>query len=305
MAIGLTVVNQVAMMFGLMAVGFVLYRTKVLSDQGSEQMAAVLVKVVTPAVIISSFNIPFNRLTLLELVVTFVLGIGAMLMGLVVAWLIYKQTHRIEQFAITFSNVGFFGIPLVIGLLGQAYVIYLSAYILAFNVLVWSIGMYLVTGRKASMKLTAFVKTPAFFSLIFGLIVFVSPFKLSGFVSQGFSVLGATNTPLAMLVLGTYLAKSPLKSMFLKSEVYRVALARLVIVPALVLAILSYLPALAYELKLVVLIASSAPSATMLAIFSQLYGDDYEYGAQLISVTNLFAMLSIPLIVSFASRLLT
>lgn len=303
MDIGTTVVNQVAMMFGLMAIGTLLYRRKMLTDQGTEQMASVLINIVIPAVIISSFNIEFNASTLWELGLVFGLACVSMGLGLGIAWLMYGSSHKLEQFAITFSNVGFFGVPLVLGLLGPSYVIYLSAYILAFNVLVWSVGIYLITQQNSAMKLRTFIQTPAFISLVLGLLVFVSPIKLSGFIAQGFSLMSGLNTPLAMLVLGTYLAKSPLKAIFTDAHGYRVALARLIINPVAVMILLFFIPGLRSELKMIVLIASSTPIATIMAIFSQLYGDDYAYGARLISLTNLLSMVTIPILITLGSYL--
>jgi malate permease and related proteins len=300
MNVGLTVFNQVAMMFLLMVVGYFLLKYRVLTDQGTEQVSAVLLKVVTPALIIMSFNIPFEWTVLQDIGLAFILAMGSILVGVIIARLVYRDQHRIEQFAIIFSNVGFFGIPLVTGLLGLQYVLYLSAYILAFNILVWSLGMYLVTGKASAMRLTAFVKTPAFVSLILGLIVFISPIKLSGFVQQSVNSVGLLNTPLAMIVVGTYLAKSPLKDIFTAKKAYKVALLRLILIPIITLLLLTLFSSIRLELRMVTLIAASAPSAAMLAIFSQLYGDDYAYGARLISLTTLLSMISIPLIITLA-----
>jgi predicted permease len=111
------------------------------------------------------------------------------------------------------------------------------------------------------------------------------------------------NTPIAMLVLGTYLAKSKLIDIFKNKHVYSIALLRLIVVPLIVLAVLSFLPMIRPEVRLVILIASSAPSATILAIFSQKYGHDYTYGAQIISFTNIMCLISIPIIITFAYSL--
>jgi len=305
MSVGLTVVNQVSMMFLLMLMGYILIKRNIINETGTEQLSAVLLKVVTPAVIIISFNIPFSWLTLQDIFMSFGLAMGSILIGVVVARIIYRDTHRIEQFAVIFSNVGFFGIPLVTGLLGLEYVLYLSSYILAFNLLVWTLGMYLVTGKRSAMRLDAFLKTPAFISLILGLLIFLSPLKLSGFVAQSFSSLGAINTPLAMLIVGTYLAKSPINTIFTSTKAYGVVILRLILVPLITLASLTLLSSIRIELRLVILIAASAPSAAMLAIFSQLYGDDYAYGARLISLTTLLSMISIPSIITLAYLLWT
>lgn len=303
MAIGATVLNQVLMMFALMLVGYILFKKELLNESGTAQLSTILLQVCTPAIIINSFNIEFSFDILSDLGIAFGLAFVSMFLGLAIGKILFGKTHRIEQFAIAFSNVGFFGIPLVTGLLGIEYVTYLSAFILAFNLLTWTIGLYMITNDKSVINLSYFLKTPAFIGMALGFLLFISPIKLSGFIQQSIASIGSMNTPIAMLVLGTYLAKSKLVDIFKNKHVYSIALLRLIVVPLIVLAVLSFLPMIRPEVRLVILIASSAPSATILAIFSQKYGHDYTYGAQIISFTNIMCLISIPVIITFAYSL--
>lgn len=303
MAITTTVLNQVLMMFSLMLVGYILYTKKLLDESGTSQLSSILLQLCTPAIIINSFNITFSFDLLSELGLSFALSMISILIGLIIARIIYGKTHRIEQFAITFSNVAFFGIPLVSGLLGNEYVTYLSTFILAFNLLIWTVGLFLVTGDKSVMSLSKFFKTPAFIGMALGFILFISPIKMSGFIQQSVASISAMNTPIAMLLLGTYLAKSKLVDIFKNKHVYTIAFLRLILIPMIVFGLLSLLPNLQAEIRLVILIATSAPTATTLAIFSQKYGDDYTYGAQIISFTNIMCLITIPIIITVAYSL--
>ena len=303
MAITTTVLNQVLMMFSLMLVGYILYTKKLLDESGTSQLSSILLQLCTPAIIINSFNITFSFDLLSELGLSFALSMISILIGLIIARIIYGKTHRIEQFAITFSNVAFFGIPLVSGLLGNEYVTYLSTFILAFNLLIWTVGLFLVTGDKSVLSLSKFFKTPAFIGMALGFILFISPIKMSGFIQQSVASISAMNTPIAMLLLGTYLAKSKLVDIFKNKQVYTIAFLRLILIPMIVFGLLSLLPNLQAEIRLVILIATSAPTATTLAIFSQKYGDDYTYGAQIISFTNIMCLITIPIIITVAYSL--
>lgn len=288
------------MMFSLMLVGYILYTRKLLDETGTAQLSTILLQLCTPAIIINSFNIDFSFEVLSELGLSFGLALVSILIGLLIARLIFGKTHRIEQFAITFSNVAFFGIPLVSGLLGNEYVTYLSTFILAFNLLIWTVGLFLVTGDKSVMSLSKFFRTPAFIGMALGFILFISPIKMSGFIQQSVASISAMNTPIAMLLLGTYLAKSKLVDIFNNKHVYTIAFLRLILIPMIVFGLLSLLPNLQAEIRLVILIATSAPTATTLAIFSQKYGDDYTYGAQIISLTNIMCLFTIPILVTLA-----
>lgn len=52
---GLLIFRQLMMMFLYLAVGFVFYRRRIITDEGSREMASLLVRLVIPAVIIKSF----------------------------------------------------------------------------------------------------------------------------------------------------------------------------------------------------------------------------------------------------------
>ena len=85
---------------------------------------------------------------------------------------------------------------------------------------------------------------------------------------------------------GDLLAQTDLRSLARDRNLYAASALRLLAVPALVIASLVFVP-LDTAVKLVVVIALSAPCGTVSAMFPQLFGGDYRFGAGLVSLSTL------------------
>ncbi len=296
MEVGITILNQIVKMFILMGVGYFIFYKKWISEEGTQQLTNILLRICTPAIMITSFNIAFSLETLMEILISFVLSALSVFLGLLIAKIIYKDKNKIGQFAIAFSNAGFIGIPLVQSIMGTEYIKYLSAFILAFYLLSWTVGVYLVSGRKDLITPKLILKSPAIIGLGLGMLVFISPIKLPEILHSPISTIGNLNTPLAMMVLGTYIAKSNVIEVFKTKDAYFISFVRLIVVPLITLFLLMLVPERFYAIKKVVLIAASAPVAVMVAMLTQQYGGDYEYGARIVSLSTLFCLITIPVI---------
>lgn len=130
-----------------------------------------------------------------------------------------------------------------------------------------------------------------------GIILFCCSIDLSGVIKVTVQDLGILNTGLAMLVMGTYLAQTDLRSLVRDRNLYAACALRLLVVPAIVMAVLALLP-LDAVVKLVVLIALSAPCGTVSAMFPQMFGGDYRFGAGLVSLSTLLSLIVMPVLLA-------
>ena len=111
------------------------------------------------------------------------------------------------------------------------------------------------------------------------------------------------NTPLGMIILGTYIAKEDIKKVFTSKNSYLVSLVRLILVPLICLFALKFIWVPVEELRMLLLICASAPCGATLAMFSQMCGKDYSYGAQIVSLSTLLCPLTIMGVLTLATLL--
>lgn len=305
MEIIFTIVQQVSMMYVLMAIGFVVYRKKLINEEGTKQLSNLLVWVINPLIMLTRYQMEFSMIKLKELGISFVVSLGAMLLGFLIGEIVFKKEQRINKFAIGFANAGFIGIPLVTSIMGIDKVFFLSAYLVCFNILSYTYGIYMVSGNKKLITAKSLALNPGIIAVVLGLLIFISPIKLPGIIFNAFNLVGQTNTPIAMILLGTYIAKSKLITLFSNRQAYFVCFVKLILIPLVIIIIFKLLPTELAEIKMVVLIAMSTPVGLTVPMFSQMYGGDYEYGAKLVGLSTLLSLATIPVILFFANMIWT
>lgn len=296
-------IKQVLIMFLLIVIGFILRKKVVLNMDGVKQLSSLMVYICNPAVMILSFNIEFSLLKVYEFIITFFLSVIITILGILVARIFFDKEHSLEQFGVIFCNAGFMGIPLVQSILGNGAVLYLTIYMTTFTLFSWTYGIFLISKDRNMMSLKNVINNPATISFIVGLIIFISPIKLPDVLSNTLDLLGSCNTPLGMIILGCYLANSTVTQIVENKIGYKVSLYRLVVAPLATIAVLSLVPNSWNTIRMTLLIASSTPVGVMLAIFSQMFGKDYEYGARIVSLSTVLSLLTIPFMIIVATLL--
>ncbi len=142
---------------------------------------------------------------------------------------------------------------------------------------------------------------PIMIGSILGLLLFVTGLgtKLPVILSGAISGVAALNSPIAMLVLGIYMAQASLKETFLSPRLYCLSGVRLLLVPAITLLMLIFIPA-SPMMKYVILIGAAAPVGANVAVYAQLYDKDYSYACQTVVVSTLLSIATLPVMTALA-----
>lgn len=302
MELGILVLKQTILMFLLMAVGYVVYRKKIISDSGAGELGKLLVNLAIPAVILNSCLTDYQAERFRNLCIAAVLSLLSLVLSMVICQILYGNRHRLNNFGNAFSNAGFIGIPLVSAVLGEEAVFYVSAYVAFLNILQQTYGIWVITGSGDSIRPKKVMRNPVLLAFILGMLLYVLPIPIPALVSSAVSYVAGLNTPLAMMILGIYLAQSSLKDVLCTAELYAASAVRLLLIPAITMAMLTILP-VSTLIKMTVLIAAAAPVGANVAIFAQLYGQDYTYGAKLVCNSTILSIVTMPVLVAVASMI--
>lgn len=290
-------ITQVVAMFLMMVIGAVLYRGQLVDNAGSKQLSNVALYVATPAVILQSLATTFDAAKMVAGAACMALSFIFTLVSAGVARLYFRDRQRAAQLGITISNMGFMGIPLVQSVLGEEYVFYISACMAGQVPLIWSYGIWLISQDTSKISLKKIATNPSIVAVVVGIVLFCCSIDLTGVIKVTAQDMGNLNTGLAMLVMGIYLAQTDLRSLVRDRNLYAACALRLLAVPAIVIAVMVLLP-LDPIVKLVVVIALSTPCGTVSAMFPQLFGGDYRFGAGLVSLSTLLSLIIMPLILA-------
>lgn len=149
------VLQQMIIIFILIGIGMILYRRKIISEEGSKQISGLIINVTNPALLICSALEDGPKATLSELGMAFVAYAVVFALLIAVGFLIPrllripKDSRYAYQMLTVFGNVGFIGIPLASAVLGSESLIFVSIFNLLFNLLIYTFGISLLQRAAA------------------------------------------------------------------------------------------------------------------------------------------------------------
>ena len=298
----LILIRQILQMFLLAGIGFLLFRCGKITKEGSRTIGNILIYVSLPAVIINGFLVERTAGHVSGLLWSAAVSFVLLLMSVLVSHLVFRK-DPIGAFASSFSNPGFFGIPLVIAALGEGAVFYAAPFIALLNIGQWTYGVSRLNGQPVLQGLQPkkLIRAPFVIALLTGIVLFALQPPLPEILRGGLRAVAGLNTPLAMFTVGIYLAQTDLPGMLKHKSLGLISAVRLLAVPLIALLLLALLPESMHEMRTVLLICAACPVGSNVAVYAQLYGKDYPYAVETVVLSTVLSLASIPLVMYLSS----
>ncbi|WP_125142022.1 AEC family transporter [Clostridium transplantifaecale] len=293
------ILRQIMIMFVYMVSGYLMFHYKLITKEGSRSLANLLLYVSLPCVIVKSFCVQNTAEIRNEVLLSLLMGLAILLVSMAVAGLLFRK-RPMENFAAAFSNAGFMGIPLIAATVGERGVLYTAGMIALLNVFQWTYGQWLLAGRTGGKQWKGLCN-PLTVSLVIGLLVFLGRITPPDMAISCLTTLSGLNGPLAMIVLGVYLAQTKLTQLFCRGESYMVCIVRLLLIPLLTIGLLCLVPKQLLTMKQALLIAACSPIGSNVAVYAQKLDSDYTYAVQLVCLSTLLGIISMPIIMGISS----
>lgn len=283
-------------------IGFCLHKKKLVSKEGCRAFSKLLLYVILPCVIINSFLREATPDVTKALVICIAVSALLLVLSMLISKLAFSK-DAVAMFSASFSNAGFMGIPLITLAYGSEIVLYIAPFVALLNILQWIYGQNLLLGKKQS-SLRDVACNPLVLAFAAGLLLYALPVSLPELLQKPIAALSACNAPIAMIILGYYLAEIPLRQLALAADAWKVSAVRLLVVPVLSVLVLAWLPGLSAPVKTALIIAASAPVGINVAIYAELLGKDYLRAVAMICSSSVLCLLTLPLITLFANTLI-
>jgi len=295
--------QKIAELFIILAGGFILVKLKLAKSSDSRYLSLVLLYLVNPCVLITSFQLEISPERLRAMLFSLCAGILAHVLMLLLNVLLRKflKLKPVEQISCIYTNCMNLLIPIVGSVLGKEWIPFTSMYMIIQVTLMWTHGRILISGEtKVSLK-KIFGNLNIiciFIGLALGLMQIPLPSLLAGAMESICSMLG----PISMVITGMLIGGADLKKIIRMPGVWKVVFLRLLAYPTIVLLIFKFTGIAALvpngaQILLVSLLAAGAPSATMVVQLSQLYSDEGEYASAINVISTLLCILTMPIII--------
>ena len=288
-------------LFIIVVLGYALCRLGYMGDKFDQKLSSIVIDITCPALILSSVmgtDLPDRSLIMPLLGVGFATYIVLLVFGFLVPRLISK--NRDEQgmigFALMFANVGFIGYPIVSSIFGQHAVFYAALLNMPNTFFIFTAGIMLVRGdysmRQLSLKL---LFSPAMMAAFVAALIVGLGIHMPGVIARPVTMVGNITVPAALLVIGSSMARLPLRDIMGSAKVYVSAAVRLCVVPAVLYGLFKVCGAneTVNEINTVV---TAMPVASFGTMFCMKYGRDASLMTELTFITTIGSIFTIPLI---------
>lgn len=328
------IVGKVLAIFLLMAAGFGVGRLKVLPEGSNATLNVLLIKVITPCMILSSITSKeLTDDTLSMTLQTFVGSVVFFVIAGVLGYFFAKHLLRVSPssnigvytFAFASINTGFMGFPVTLALFGQDIFylmvmqnVILTVYLYSAGPLMLRLGCesdeILPAGTADTVKTTgtagsgsalkSFFKSfwnPNAVSSVISLIMLFAGLHLPKLIFEPVQTLGDATIPLSMLLVGIQLSESNVAELIKNGKILAFSLGKMILLPVLTFFAVNWLP-LAVSVKVCLIFAAVFPVAVVVAPVTAMENKNSLAAAELIAITTLLSVGTIPLFATLLTQ---
>lgn len=300
-----TIALQVFILYLIAGIGFVTDKIGIFRQDDGKRLIDLLFNIILPIAIIRTFmTMEYTPQHVKGILIAFLCAAGTHIFGALVSMLTFRKRSLKERgiyhYGMILSNAAFLALPLAKSVIGNEGIFYCSVYVAVFNIFAFTLGIYEISGHEAKIDLKKLILNPGSISVLIGLPLFFLQPEIPYFIDYPMELVGNCNSPLAMIVFGTFFANADFKHLIIKKELFFVSLIRLVIIPLCMLGIFR-LCNVSGDLLVAMTISSSAPTATNTAMYAAKYDNDASLGSEIAAQSSVLSVITMPIIVALAS----
>jgi len=293
--------------FILGALGYLLVKKNILSHAGLDSLSRLVIQVIFPALILTQMLKNFSFSLYPDWWIFPLSSLAITSAGLITGWLLLKflkaKTHKLQFLSlVAFQNSGYLPLALAAAIFtGQEannIFIFIFLFLLGFDLVAWSLGIYMLTYEKQiKFRLGSVFSPPVIANLASLALISLGLNKLiPAGVFKPLQMVADCTLPLAMFVVGGNIALVQLKNID-KKTIFFVLLGKLIILPAagIVVALKLGLPHL---LGFLIVMQLAMPSATSLSVIIRHYKKEDALISQGVFFSHIVSLITIPLFLS-------
>ena len=309
------ILTPMLMLFLCIVIGFVLGKTKIMSDDSAKTVANLETWVFCPALSFITMAKCFTAETLTthaeNMSFALVLLAIAMPIGILLARLLIKTPcyeRNIYTYVLIFGNYSYLGEPLVREIFGEQMFSNFKLFCLPITIVVfmWGVGLFIPKGNGKGGSLKAFLN-PTTIGLFLGMATGITGLggMLPAFLTGTLNSLSNCMGPVGMILLGLTISSYNVKEILLEKKLYIATILRLIILPAVIIPALFGIKELANlvlnlsisnEVLTYAFFIVSTPHGMNTIVFPKSYGGDPRPGAGLALISHVLCIVTIPLL---------
>ena len=288
-------------LFIIVVLGYALCKLGYMGDKFDRKLAYLVIDVTAPALILSSAmgdQMPDHTLILPLLGVGFVTYILLLVYGFFVPRFITKSHDEqgMVGFALMFANVGFIGYPIVASIFGPEAVFYAALLNMPNTFFIFTAGVMLVKGEYSLRQFDPKVLvSPSMIAAFLAAVLVAFDVHTPGLIARPVTMVGNITVPAALMIIGSSMARLPLREIIGSIKVYVASFFRLAVVPLSIYFIFKYC-GISDAINNINTVVIAMPVASFGTMFCMKYGRNPSLMTEMTFITTVGSILTIPLI---------
>ncbi len=293
-----TVLFQMFALLIMIGTGVLATKRGMWDNQISNCVSQMIVNIFNPLLVFSSAANAVGKIPLEMMAVVGIIAVGMFLFfilaGMVLTPFFDQDTSQRKMFQMmfVFSNLGFIGFPVVSSILGAEYVVYVTEFVLVYNLVFYTYGLALMEGKFSIASLRSMINPGNLFSIA-ALVVIIAGIQIPDFLKTATTYLGNATSPLALMAVGYTLAISDIRKIFGSPRIYIFSLIKLLVLPLILLPVLKLL-SIDLNLIPVCMVMFGMPVGNMPLLIGTKKGIDCSACTSAILVTTILCVVTIP-----------
>ena len=298
------VLEQTVIFFLIMLIGLYARKKGMLTKENQSQISAIVVNIAYPAIILPGVLSDDVHIQGGEILTAFLTSIALLILALILGYATAilmgfdKSLRGVIQVLTVFTNIGFMGVPMIDNIYGKSALIYMSVFLIPFNLLFYSFAIKTIKHESlnpfAGFNFKDLLNN-GMIACFLAVIIYLSGIKVPYVLGSTIHLLGNMTAPLAMLLIGSFLSDINLKSLFLEPKIVLYTLIKMLVIPLIIINILGIY--IKDNLLLAVCMAALAtPCGNVIALLTSMYNKEaYPVAVKTITLSTIFSIITMPI----------
>lgn len=272
-------------LFAILFTGWFLRKINFIDDRMNHSMNKLIVYFAYPCLIVHNIgNVDMTGRVVLDFLITFGISLicfflyGLMAFAYAGARKFPAEVSNVAEFAMSTPNNGFMGFPVSLLFFGEKGLFLMLAHNAAMNFFIFTYGTNLLqrnsperkkpTLRNVSRAIFKFLLNPNILALFIGFVLSLLGGILPEAVDEYLLYIGNVSTPMAMIFIGSSLATSDMHKVFTTRIVIEASIVKLLVMPAVTLGLVFFLP-VDPLIKSIVVLGIAFPTAATVSMLAE------------------------------------
>jgi malate permease and related proteins len=298
------ILQQMIIFLIMMIVGLIARKCGMITTDNQKQLSAIVVNIANPAMILTGAMSATEKMQGKELFFAFGIAVGLSMLMIIIAQFLPallrypKQSRNVINMMLVFSNISFMGMPMISGIYGNQAVIYVTLFLIPFNVLFYTYGIQTISVNKREGSKFDFSKmiNPGVIACIIAIILYFVNLSVPYVISKSIIMVSGLTGPLGMMLIGASWLDINFKELLTDVQLIIFTLLKMIVLPVVILLVLKQFVDNKVLLG-VCLVMLATPAGNMIAMFASQHDEkNFMHATKGISLTTVFSVITLPIV---------